>query len=218
MKIRYILMAVAFAGITVAAVLTGSDVYRIIPLYVSLLVMYLQTKASRFSFLLGGCNAAYYAIVYLYLGLYGMAAYSLLMASPIQIFAYLRWKKRAYGNSAILKRLTVKQRIISVAAFAVVWTALYFALQALGSGYVLLDNTISVISTAANIASLLYLIEFPYIQCVAHILNITLYTQMIRQEPKQWTYLIYSFYALVCGIISAIYMQKLYKKQKDAVL
>ena len=218
MKIRYILMAVAFAGITAAAVLTGSDVYRIIPLYVSLLVMYLQTKASRFSFLLGGCNAVYYAVVYLYLGLYGMAAYSLLMASPIQIFAYLRWKKRAYGNSAILKRLTVKQRIISVAAFAVVWTVLYFTLQALGSGYVLLDNTISVISTAANIASLLYLIEFPYIQCVAHILNITLYTQMIRQEPKQWTYLIYSSYALVCGIISAIYMQKLYKKQKDAVL
>ncbi len=69
---RYILMAVAFAGITVAAVVTGSDVYRIIPLYVSLLVMYLQTRASRFSFLLGGCNAAYYAGVYLFLGLCGI--------------------------------------------------------------------------------------------------------------------------------------------------
>lgn len=213
---RYILMAVAFVGITAAAVLTSSDVYRIIPLYVSLLVMYLQTRASRLSFLLGGCNAAYYAGVYLFLGLYGMAAYSLLIACPIQIFAYIRWKKRAWGNSAILKRLTARERITWIAGFAVLWTVLFFALRALGSGYILLDNTISVISTAANIMSLLYLIEFPYVQCVSHVLNITLYVQMIQQEPKQWTYLIYTVYALVCGIVSAIYMHRLYNKQKIA--
>lgn len=213
---RYILMAVAFVGITAAAVLTSSDVYRIIPLYVSLLVMYLQTRASRLSFLLGGCNAAYYAGVYLFLGLYGMAAYSLLIACPIQIFAYIRWKKRAWGNSAILKRLTARERITWIVGFAALWTVLFFALRALGSGYILLDNTISVISTAANIMSLLYLIEFPYVQCVSHVLNITLYVQMIQQEPKQWTYLIYTVYALVCGIVSAIYMHRLYNKQKTA--
>lgn len=213
---RYFLMAVAFVGITAAAVLTSSDVYRIIPLYVSLLVMYLQTRASRLSFLLGGCNAAYYAGVYLFLGLYGMAAYSLLIACPIQIFAYIRWRKRAWGNSAILKRLTARERITWIAGFAALWTVLFFALRALGSGYILLDNTISVISTAANIMSLLYLIEFPYVQCVSHVLNITLYVQMIQQEPKQWTYLIYTVYALVCGIVSAIYMHRLYNKQKSA--
>ena len=218
-RYRYILIAVAFTGITAAAILTNSDVYRIVPLYVSLLVMYLQTKASRFSFLLGGCNAAYYAGVYMFLGLYGIAAYSLLIACPIQIFAYIRWKKRAYGNSAVLKRLTAKQRVLSVVGFSALWTGLFVTLRALGSGYILLDNTISVISTASNIASLLYLIEFPYIQCVTHILNITLYVQMIQNEPKQWTYLIYTVYALICGIISAVYMHKLYNKQKkDAVL
>ena len=216
MKSRYVLMAAAFAGITAAAILTGSDVYRIIPLYVSLLVMYLQTKASRMSFLLGGCNAAYYAAVYLFLGLYGMAAYSLLIASPIQIFTYIRWKKRAYGDAAILKRLSAKQRLLWAAAFGALWTVLFFTLRALGSGYILLDNTISVISTAANIMGLLYLIEFPYVQCVAHILNITLYVQMVQTQPKQWTYLIYSSYALICGIISAVYMHKLYNKQKNS--
>ena len=211
---RYVLMAVAFLGITAAAFLTGSDIYRIVPLYVSLIVMYLQTRASRFSFLLGGCNAAYYAGVYLFLGLYGMAAYSLLIASPIQIFAYIRWKKRTTGNTTALKRLRTRQRLLWTAGLATLWTALYFALRALDSGYILLDNTITVISTAANILSLLCLIEFPYVQCVAHILNITLYTQMIQAEPKQWTYLIYTIYALCCGIISAVYMQKLYKTQK----
>ena len=211
---RYMLMAVAFLGITAAAVLTGSDVYRVIPLYVSLLVMYLQTKASRFSFLLGGCNAAYYAGVYLFLGLYGMAAYSLLIASPIQIVAYIRWKKRLSGNETVLKRLTAKQRCLWVLGFGAMWGVLFVILRLLGSGYVLLDNTITVISTAANILSLLCLIEFPYVQCVAHVLNITLYIQMVNTQPKQWTYLIYTVYALCCGIISAVYMHKLYKSQK----
>ena len=215
---RYVLMGIAFVGITAAAICTGSDVYRIVPLYVSLLVMYLQTKASRFSFLLGGCNAAYYAGVYLFLRLYGMAAYSLLLACPIQIVAYIRWKKRTTGNATALKRLSNPQRLLWIAGFAALWTVLYFALRALGSGYILLDNTITVISTAANILSLLCLIEFPYVQCVAHILNITLYIQMISEEPKQWTYLIYTVYALACGVISAVYMHKLYnKQQKDAI-
>ena len=208
------LMAVAFLGITAAAILTGSDIYRVVPLYVSIMVMYLQTKASRFSFLLGGCNAAYYAGVYLFLGLYGMAAYSLLIASPIQILAYIRWKKRLKNNETTLKRLSGKQRFLWVLGFGGLWGLLFAILRALGSGYLLLDNTITVISTAANILSLLCLIEFPYVQCVAHVLNTTLYIQMISTQPKQWTYLVYSVYALMCGIISAVYMHKLYNKQK----
>ena len=216
---RYVLMAVAFLGITAAAVLTGSDIYRVVPLYVSLMVMYLQTKASRFSFLLGGCNAAYYAGVYLFLGLYGMATYSLLIASPIQIFAYIRWKKRLNGIETELKRLSGKQRFLWVLGFGGLWGLLFVILRTLGSGYLLLDNTITVISTAANILSLLCLIEFPYVQCVAHVLNITLYIQMVSTQPKQWTYLIYTVYAFCCGVISAVYMQKLYKTQKkDEIL
>lgn len=212
---KYLLIAVTFLGITAAAIVCRCDIYRVIPLYVSLLVMYLQTKASRFSFLLGGCNAAYYAAVYLFLGLYGMALYSILIACPIQIITYIRWKKRACADSTLLKRLTPKQRLCCVAGFCLMWTALYFILNSMGSGYIILDNSICLISTAANLASLLCLIEFPYIQCVAHILNITLYIQMIRQDPRQWTYLIYTTYALICAIISAVYMQKLYNKQNS---
>ena len=126
---KYVLIAITAVAISVAAVLTGCPIYRIVPLYVSLFVMYLQTKASRFSFLLGGCNAAYYAVVYAFLGLYGMALYSVLVASPIQIVTYIRWKKRAYKHSALLKRLTWKQRIMAVAVFAGVWGILYVLLS-----------------------------------------------------------------------------------------
>ena len=215
---KYVLIAITAVAITVAAVLTGCPIYRLVPLYVSLFVMYLQTKASRFSFLLGGCNAAYYAAVYAFLGLYGMALYSVLVASPIQIVTYIRWKKRAYKYSALLKRLTWKQRIMAVAVFAGVWGILYVLLSSLGSGYLVLDNTVSVIGVASNVASLLYLIEFPYVQCLSLVLNIVLYMQMVQTDPMQWTFLIYTVYALICALISAVYMQKLYNWQRKEKL
>lgn len=211
---KYVLIGLTAAAITAAAVVTGCPVYRVVPLYVSLFVMYLQTKASRFSFLLGGCNAAYYAAVYAFLELYGMALYSVLVASPIQIVTYIRWKKRAYKHSALLKRLSWKQRIMAVVAFAAVWGLLYVVLSGLGSGYLVLDNTVSVIGAASNMASLLYLIEFPYVQCLSLALNIVLYVDMVQTDPMQWTFLIYTTYALICALISAVYMQKLYNWQR----
>lgn len=211
---KYVLIALTTVAIAVASILTGCPVYRVIPLYVSLGVMYLQTKASRFSFLLGGCNAAYYAVVYFFLGLYGMAMYSVLVACPIQIVTYIRWKKRSYKHSALLKRLSGKQRLLFVLGFGAIWGVLYLVLSAFGSGYVILDNTVSVIGAAANVASLLYLIEFPYVQCLSLGLNIVLYVQMVQTDPRQWTFLIYNVYALTCAVISAVYMQKLYNWQK----
>jgi nicotinamide riboside transporter PnuC len=211
---KYVLIAITAVAISVAALLTGCPIYRIVPLYVSLFVMYLQTKASRFSFLLGGCNAAYYGVVYVFLGLYGMALYSILVASPIQIVTYIRWKKPAYKHAALLKKLDWKQRLCSVLGFGAVWCVLYLILSSFGSGYLILDNTTSVIGTAANLASLLYLIEFPYVQCVSLVLNIILNVQIVQNDPKQWTFLIYTVYALICALISAVYMQKLYNWQK----
>ena len=212
--LKSILAIAAFIAITISAIMFNCDIYRIIPLYISLVVMFLQMRASRISFLLGGCNAIYYAAVYFYLKLYGIALYSLLVAFPIQIITYIRWKKRAYAHTTILKRLKNKTRFIWVSGFMAVWLALYYLLYNLGSEYIILDNSAAVIGTAANLASLLYLIEFPYIQSVTHVINIILNAQLISNDPKQWTYLIYYFYALACAIISAVYMQRLYNKQK----
>ncbi len=211
---KYVLIALTAVAIAVAAVLTGCPVYRVIPLLVSLLVMYLQTRASRFSFLLGGCNAAYYGVVYVALGLYGMAMYNVFVACPIQIVTYIRWKRHTFADATVLKALKAKQRILCVLVFGAAWTALYFALSAFGSEYLILDNSVTLISVCANVASFLYLIEFPYIQCVSYVVNIALYIQMIRDDVRQWPFLIYAVYALICVAISAVYMQKLYNWQK----
>ena len=178
------------------------------------MVLFLQTGAYRVCFLIGGLNAAYYAVIYFTLKLYGLSLYSICVACPIQIVTYLRWRRNAYAQATVLRRLSAKQRIGWAVGFLVAWAALYFVLRSFGSGYLILDNTVAIIGTAANLASFLYLIEFPFIQVVSQALNIALYCQVIRDDPRQWTYLIYSVYALICGILSAVYMQKLYLKQQ----
>lgn len=212
--LKYILAVAACIGITVSAIIFRCEVYRILPLYASLVVMFLQMRASRLSFLIGGCNAAYYAVVYFYLDIFGMGLYSLLVACPIQIFTYIRWKKHAYAHSTVLKRLSNRDRLVWVATFVAVWVFLFLILRSIGSEYIILDNSAAVIGVASNLASLLCLIEFPYIQSVSLFLNIFLNIQMINNDPKQWTFLIYYIYALSCAITSAFYMQKLYNKQK----
>ena len=211
----YILIAVAFAGIVATGWIYACPIYRVIPLCVSLVVMILQTRANRATFLLGGVNAIYYAVVYFSLKLYGMSLYSLLVACPLQLITWWRWRKNAYAQATVLRCLTRKQRLRWGLGLAGAWLGLYLLLDAFGSGYLILDNTISIISTAGNLGSLLSLIEFPFAQILAHVLNITLYVQMVQQEPAQWPFLIFFTYALICSSISAWFMHKLYRKQRQ---
>ena len=60
--------------ITLTGVLFHQSVQRMIPLYVSLVVGMLQSRANRYANLIGGINALLYAVVYFYFGLYASAA------------------------------------------------------------------------------------------------------------------------------------------------
>ena len=209
------LVLVTFLLITVTAVIFGQRWYRVLPLYISLFVMIMQTHANRYNFLLGGANSLLYAIVYYALGLYGMAIYAVTVSFPLQILTFIRWNKHAYGNSTVLKRLSNKTRVICLVGFITVWVICYIILSQFGSGYVLLDNTLTILGIAGTICSLCSLIEFPFIQIVSNVLSIVLYITMMRDDPAQITFLIYSVYSLVCCTIALMYMSKLYKKQRS---
>ena len=92
---------------------------------------------------------------------------------------------------------------------------LYLILREAHSAYLILDNTITVIGIAGTFFSLLSLIEFPYFAILGQILSILLYSVMLRENPAQLTYLIFSVYALICNGISAVYMQRLYNRQRE---
>lgn len=84
--------------ITVAAVYFPGNGYRILPLYVSLVVMLLQTNANRMCFLVGGINSVFYAAVYFSLGLYASSLYWLLFSCPIQIITFFGGGKMLMNN------------------------------------------------------------------------------------------------------------------------
>lgn len=61
----FFLIGITFVLITITSAMYSEDVFVIVPLYVSLGVMFLQSRANRYAFLLGGINALLYATVYI---------------------------------------------------------------------------------------------------------------------------------------------------------
>ena len=64
----YILLGATAVGITVTGIVFGQDFVRMIPLYVSLFVMLLNSRANRLGLLLGSINSILYALIYYYYG------------------------------------------------------------------------------------------------------------------------------------------------------
>ena len=214
-KIRIGLLTLTAVAISVTACIFHPPLVRLAPLYVSLFIMFLQTKANRFGYLLGGVNALLYTAAYFSMRLYGSALYALCVSFPLQIITFIRWGKRAYGNSTILNRLTNKQRIIWALGGASVWVLLYLLLSAFGSAYLILDNTITILGIIATIFGMLALIEFQFLQITCGIVSCILYIAMVKDDLSQSTYLIYTIYSLICQMMSVKYMSTLYKKQQE---
>ena len=85
---RLCLMAVTAILITVTGILFQQSFLRILPLYVSLVVGVLQSRANRYAALLGGINSILYTLVYLYLGLYASAGYAILFSFRLFHFSF----------------------------------------------------------------------------------------------------------------------------------
>ncbi len=214
-----ILMPLVFMGvvgilITAAGIIFRQSFLRILPLYLSLIIGFLQSKVSRFAPLLGGINSLLYAAVYFYYGLYASFVYAILISCPLQIITFINWRKRAYGQSVRFKIMSAKQRIFIGATFVGCWLILYVILSTLGSSYLLFDNTTTLFGILVTVLTMLAYIEYTYLIIPSCLCSVLLYFVMIRENPEQVTYLIFAIYSLICNIRGAIYAHKLYTEQK----
>lgn len=209
-----VLVGAAFVLITIAAALCKADLFLIVPLYVSLVIMLLQSKANRYAFLLGGLNALLYTLVNVYVGLYAMALYALLVSCPLQFITFINWSKKPYGSSTEFKKLSLKKIGILVLASLAVWLLLLAIFSWFGSSYLILDNTITLIGIVTTILCSFSYIDYAYLQAVGNVASVLLYAQMLDTKPIQITYLIYNVYALVCSLRALLKMNKLYAEQK----
>ena len=211
----FFLITITFVLITVTAFIYKEDIFVIVPLYISLTVMLLQSRANRCAFLLGGINALLYAAVDVYIGLYASAASAALVSCPLQLVTFINWSRRPYGTATIFKKLGRKNMVILAAAGVVLWLAMWALFSMLHSGYLLFDNTLTLIGIAATILCAMSYIEYTYLQMVSLGIGIVLYGVMLKERPIQITYLIYNVYALICSAKAFLLMNKLYVKQNS---
>ncbi len=209
-----ILMGLTCILITVTGILFRQSFFRILPLYVSLIIGFLQSRVNRLAPLMGGINSLLYALVYFNYGLYSSALYAVLISCPLQLITFIRWKQRAYGHSVLFKVMSTKVRILTVAICLSGWTALYFIMSAAGASYMLLDNTLTLFGVLVTILTMFAYIEYTYLSLVSGLVNITLYTVMSFDTPEQIPYLVFAVYSFICVTMALFRARKLYAEQK----
>ena len=202
-----LVMLATATGITITGIIFKQDFWRMVPLYVSLFIAFMNSRVNRYAPLIGGLNSILYALVYLSYGLYSSAAYAFFVSMTLQMITFIRWNKRPLGNSTELRRLKTWQMIISVALLAVGFACLCFITKNV-SQYFLLDNIIAALGILVTILRMLSYIEFTYFSICTEIFSVMLYVLMLRNNPEQSTYLIFSLYSLVCGVMAVIFAER----------
>ena len=206
-----LVMLATATGITVTGIIFKQDFWRMVPLYVSLFIAFMNSRVNRYAPLIGGLNSILYALVYLSYGLYSSAAYAFFVSMTLQLITFIRWNKKPLGNSTELRRLKTWQMIISVALLTVGFACLCFITKNV-SQYFLLDNIITALGILVTILRMLSYIEFTYFSICTEIFSVMLYVLMLRNNPEQSTYLIFSLYSLVCGVMAVIFAERNMKR------
>ena len=212
----YILTMISAGLILWGAVTFKQAFYRTLPLFVSLLIGVLQSKANRYAPLLGGLNCLLYTVVYFVLGLYATAASTLLISCPLQIATFLRWNKRPYKQSTQFRSLSAAQWCIVAVIFVGYYLVQHFVLSAANSSFRVLDNLSAVFSLFTAILPLLSFREYSWFMLGFSITNIALQISMLATVPSQITYVVYACHCFICMILQVISVSKIYKEQTQA--
>ena len=210
---RLCLMAVTAILITVTGILFHQSLIRILPLYVSLVVGILQSRANRYASLLGGINSILYALVYIYLGLYASAGYAILFSFPLQIMTFILWSRRKQGESTRFRKMSWRCRVAVLLGYLACFVILRAVLQAAGSNYQLLDNLTSLTGILISALTMFAFVEYTWLMLPSGILSIVLNLSTMQTNPEQITYVIFSFYSIICVSIQFFRVRKLYAEQ-----
>ena len=210
---RLCLMAVTAILITVTGILFHQSFIRILPLYVSLVVGVLQSRANRYASLLGGMNSILYTLVYIYLGLYASAGYAILFSFPLQIMTFILWSRRKQGESTKFRKMSWGCRILVLIGYLTCFAILRMVLQAAGSSHQLLDNMTSLTGILISVLTMFAFVEYTWLMLPSGMLSIVLNFATMQTNPEQITYVIFSFYSITCVTIQFFRVRKLYAEQ-----
>lgn len=210
-----ILMVCTAILITTAGVYYKQSFLRILPLYVSLIISFLQTRINRFASLLGSINSVLYGAVYIYYSLYGSAFSALLFSCPVQLLTFIRWNKNKWKSSTVLRKLSWKQRILISVGFIGALAAMWILLPLIGAQYVFLDSITNILGILIYFLTMFAFVEYTFLMIINGIIGIVLYITMLGDSPEIATYLIYSVYSFICIVFAFFEARKLYDTQQE---
>lgn len=216
--IMTLFQAMTFGSILVLAIVYEQSPIQILPMFVSLVVMFLQARVNRYAFLVGGINSCLYAVAYILRTLYSSAAYALLVSFPLQILTFINWNKRTDKDTeervTDLRLMSGKARLLWAVATVVGWGALYLIFSAFGSKYMLLDNTATLLGIVTTVLCAMCYIEYAPLQLISNVVTVILNASMIADAPENITWLINSVYGTVCTAVALYVMVKNYREKQ----
>ena len=204
--------AITFVLILVLSVVFKPEILTVLPLFVSIIVLFLQSQVSRYSFLIGTFNSVFYAVAYYLMGLYSLCAYALLVSTPITLCTFLLWNKNTTNGETKTRSMTAVQRLLLFGSMALVWVVLFAIFSAFDSSYLVLDNTLSVLGIAASILCVFRLSEYAVLNVVSGVVNIVLYSVMISNDISKIVWLVFTIYSAVCSVMAFVNMNRREKK------
>lgn len=207
-----VLVAVAM---TVITIINKQSFFLVLPLYVSIIIMFMQAKVNRFAFILGSINSIYYGVLNLVIyKVFASAMQCFLVSCPIQLMTFIRWNKKPYGNSTVLRKMSNKARALVALGCVIICIGAVFVLNALGSTNTMLDSIVTVLAILVSILMLLSYSEYAFLNIVTCALNTALHFSIFLQgSTEMLCYVIYDIYSTICCVLAAITATRLLKQQ-----
>ena len=212
---KKIIIIITGIAILVAGILCKQEFFLMLPLFISLFVMGFQSEANRLGPLAGAINSLIYTAAYIYMGVYASAASAVLFSFPIQLMTFFRWKKNAYKKTVVFRRMSTRVRVLASLGFVALWIALAVIFIKMDYEYAILDSGSFLMGFITPVLTMLAYIEYTYLWLVSAVVGLLLSVQMVVNDYKETTYLIYSVYCAYCIICAFINVRKFYNEQQS---
>jgi nicotinamide riboside transporter PnuC len=211
---KIIIIIITGVAILVTGIVCKQQFFLMVPLFISLLVMAFQSEANRVGALIGALNSIIYAAAYLYIGVYASAASAILFSFPIQLVTFFNWRKNAYKDTVIFKKMSAKKRVGLLLAVLACWFVLIYVFLRGDYEYAVLDSALFLLGFVIPILRMFADIEYTYLWIVQAVVSVLLSVQMVINDYRQLTYLIFDIYSFYCIICAFINVHKFYKEQQ----
>ena len=201
--------AITFICVLSTAIIFKQHPLKTLPLFISLVVMLLNARVSRYACLLGGLNSILYAISYLLMGLYATAIYAFVSSFPLQIITFINWRRKTTGGVTELRKMSWGIRALVLLGFVIIWPAVYFIISSLpGATQSFLDVTGTLLGILITVLSMLRFSEYAPLNLLSVLISLTTHTMIFLSDTSNITYVIYTVYSGICLVAAMVRMKK----------